>query len=189
MEQEFTKEFKKEFPKEFTKDLNEGLMSTNHISCRACHTFPCPHFICNLSPDCLCNSPSESEDSTALSDPFAFFLCYFREDAFFSIQLILPQHKLVYLFFSSSCDLSTVFYSVTGNDVRNNDTWIKIAKDEKGWQKMEREFAVTAAASPGNRRQRGRWMDQHDEHLQLVARSARYVNGVMLEDSELMNSG
>ena len=57
--------------------------------------------------------------------------------------------------------------------VRNNDTWIKIAKDQKGWTKMENEFAMTAAASPGDRPQRRRWVDQHDENPQHSARPVR----------------
>ena len=55
-------------------------------------------------------------------------------------------------------------YETKGNDVRNNDTWIKIAKNQIGWSNMENVFAMTAAASLGDRRQRRRWVDQHDEN-------------------------
>ena len=54
-------------------------------------------------------------------------------------------------------------YETEGTDVRNNDTWIKIAKNQIGWSKMENVFAMTAAASLGDRRQRRRWVDQQDE--------------------------
>ena len=30
-----------------------------------------------------------------------------------------------------------------GNDVRNNDTWIKIAEDQRSWKQMESEIAMT----------------------------------------------
>ena len=54
---------------------------------------------------------------------------------------------------------------------------------------MENVFAMTAAASLGDRRQRRRWVDQHDENPWHVVRPARYMNGVMLEDNEFMNIG
>ena len=76
-----------------------------------------------------------------------------------------------------------------GNDVRNNDSRIKIAKDQKGWSKMENEFALTAAASPGDRRQRRRWVDLHGKNPKLAARPARCMNGVMLDNNEFMNNG
>ena len=50
-----------------------------------------------------------------------------------------------------------------GNDTRNNDTWIKIAKDQKSWKHMESEFAMAAAASPGAQRHRGNRAVQHDD--------------------------
>ena len=54
---------------------------------------------------------------------------------------------------------------------------------------MENELAMTAAASPGDRRQRRRWVDQHDENTEHAARPARDMNGVMMEDNEFMNIG
>ena len=39
-----------------------------------------------------------------------------------------------------------------GNDVRNNDTWIKIAKHQKGWSKMENEFAMNDSEGGSARR-------------------------------------
>ena len=50
-----------------------------------------------------------------------------------------------------------------GNDTRNNDTWIKIAKDQKSWKQMESEFAMAAAALPGAQRHRGNRAVQHDD--------------------------
>ena len=54
---------------------------------------------------------------------------------------------------------------------------------------MENKFGMTAAASPGDRQQRRRWVDQQDENPQHAARLARFMNGVMLEDDEFMNIG
>ena len=42
----------------------------------------------------------------------------------------------------------------TNNDERNNDTWIKTVKDQKGWKKMESSFAMTTTAAHDTRRQR-----------------------------------
>ena len=42
------------------------------------------------------------------------------------------------------------------NVERNNNEWIKTAKDQKGWMKMENKFAIAAAASPGSQHQRRR---------------------------------
>ena len=45
---------------------------------------------------------------------------------------------------------------VMDNIERNNNEWIKTAKDQKGWMKMENKFAIAAAASPGSEHQRRR---------------------------------
>ena len=44
----------------------------------------------------------------------------------------------------------------TSNVERSNNEWIKIAKDQEGWKKMENKFAMAAAAAPGTRHQRRR---------------------------------
>ena len=62
-----------------------------------------------------------------------------------------------------------------GNDVRNNDTWIKMAKDQNSWKQTESEFAMTAAASPGARTHRGNRAAQHDDP------PARYFEGRLME--------
>ena len=33
-----------------------------------------------------------------------------------------------------------------GNEIKNNDTWIKVAKNRERWKTMESEYATTAAA-------------------------------------------
>ena len=49
------------------------------------------------------------------------------------------------------------------NVERNNNGWIKTAKDQKGGMKMESKFAIAAATSPGSQHQRrkttGGWYD------------------------------
>ena len=48
---------------------------------------------------------------------------------------------------------------VTCNDERNNDEWIKTAKDQKGWKKMESKFAIAAAALRAQGTSAGRTVD------------------------------
>ena len=56
----------------------------------------------------------------------------------------------------------------TCNDERNNDEWIKTAKDQKGWKKMESMFARTAAAAPDTWCQRRRRTGGSVRHLPLL---------------------
>ena len=66
------------------------------------------------------------------------------------------------------------------NDVRNNDTWIKMAKDQNSWKQTESEFAMTAEASPGARRHRGNRAARHDDP------PSRYFEGKLMESGEHM---
>ena len=36
---------------------------------------------------------------------------------------------------------------VKGNEVKNNDTWIKVAQNRERWKATESEYATTAAAA------------------------------------------
>ena len=47
----------------------------------------------------------------------------------------------------------------TNNDEINNDAWIKTAKDQKSWKKMESRFAMMTGAAHDTRRQRRRRTD------------------------------
>ena len=38
-----------------------------------------------------------------------------------------------------------------GNEIKNNDTWIKVAKNRERWKAMESEYATTAAAASVDR--------------------------------------
>ena len=42
------------------------------------------------------------------------------------------------------------------NAERYNNEWIKTAKDQKGWMKMENKFAIAAAAAAPDSKHQGR---------------------------------
>ena len=68
-----------------------------------------------------------------------------------------------------------------GNEMKNNDIWIKVAKRRERWIAMEGgEYAKTAAA--------GASMDSvHSRENPRPIRPARYQNGVRLDDDEVAN--
>ena len=37
-----------------------------------------------------------------------------------------------------------------GNEIKNNDTWIKVAENRERWKQMETEYAMTAAGASGD---------------------------------------
>ena len=68
-----------------------------------------------------------------------------------------------------------------GNEMKNNDTWIKVAKHRERWKAMESEHAETAAAISVD-------SATHSENPpQDPVRPARYLNGVKLGDCEVAN--
>ena len=66
-----------------------------------------------------------------------------------------------------------------GNELNNNDTWIKVAKKRESWQAMESEYATTAAAVSVDSVQ-SRRNPQQDP-----VRPARYLNGVKWDEYEV----
>ena len=60
-----------------------------------------------------------------------------------------------------------------GNDLKNNDTWIKIAQNQRSWKQMESDFA--AAASHRNRRCR------RNRSGQQSCIPDRYINGEFVQ--------
>ena len=68
-----------------------------------------------------------------------------------------------------------------GNEKKNNDIWIKVARNRERWKAMESEYAKTAAAIFVDNVLRRENFPQ-DPTLQ-----ARYLNGVRLDDDEVAN--
>ena len=61
-----------------------------------------------------------------------------------------------------------------GNEIKNNDTWIKVAKNRERWKAMESEYAKTAAAVSVDSVHSRRYPPQDP------VQPARYLNGVKL---------
>ena len=59
-----------------------------------------------------------------------------------------------------------------GNDIKNNDTWIKVVKNRERWKAVESEYATTAAAASVDSVHSRRCPPQDP------IRPARYLNGV-----------
>ena len=68
-----------------------------------------------------------------------------------------------------------------GNEIKSNDTWIKVAKNWERWKAMESEYATTAAAVSVDSVQSRRNPPQDP------VRHARYLNGVKLDEHEVAN--
>ena len=68
-----------------------------------------------------------------------------------------------------------------GNEIKSNDTWIKVAKNQERWKAMESEYATTAAAVSVDSVQSRRNPPQDP------VRHARYLNGVKLDEHEVAN--
>ena len=68
-----------------------------------------------------------------------------------------------------------------GNETKNNDTWIKVAKNRERWKAMESEYATTAAAVSVDSVESRRYPPQDP------VRPARYLNGVKLDEYEVAN--
>ena len=67
-----------------------------------------------------------------------------------------------------------------GNEIKNNDTWIKVAQNRERWKAMESEYATAAAAvSVDSVSRRNPPKDP--------VRPARYLNGVKLDEDEVAN--
>ena len=49
----------------------------------------------------------------------------------------------------TSSDQKQLIEDEISNVESNNNEWIKTAKDQEGWKKMENKFAIAAAAPPG----------------------------------------
>ena len=65
--------------------------------------------------------------------------------------------------------------------MKNNDTWIKVAKNRERWNAMESEYANTAAAISVDS------VLRRENPPQDPIRPARYLNGVRLDDDEVAN--
>ena len=68
-----------------------------------------------------------------------------------------------------------------GNEIKNNDTWIKVATNRERWKAMESEYATTAAATSVDSAVHRRNPPQDP------IRPARYLNGVKLDEYEVAN--
>ena len=68
-----------------------------------------------------------------------------------------------------------------GNEMKNNDTWIKVAKHRERWKAVESEHAETAAAMSVDS------ATHRENPPQDPIRPARYLNGVKLDDYEVAN--
>ena len=71
--------------------------------------------------------------------------------------------------------------TTTGNDMKNNNTWIKVAKIRERWRAMENEYAKTAAERSVDN------VLRRENPPQDPIRLARYLNGVKLDDDEVPN--
>ena len=67
-----------------------------------------------------------------------------------------------------------------GNEIKNNDTWIKVVKNRDRWKAMESECAKTAAAASVDS------VHSRRHPAQDPIRPARNLNGVKLDD-EVVN--
>ena len=67
-----------------------------------------------------------------------------------------------------------------GNEIKNNDTWIKVVKNRDRWKAMESECAKTAAAASVDS------VHSRRRPAQDPVRPARNLNGVKLDD-EVVN--
>ena len=66
--------------------------------------------------------------------------------------------------------------------MKYNDTWtIKVAKNRDRWKAMESEYTKTAAAASVDSVRSRRYSPQDP------IRPARYLNGVMLDEYEVVN--
>ena len=68
-----------------------------------------------------------------------------------------------------------------GNDKKNNDTWIQVAKHRQRWKAVESEYAKTAAAVSVDS------VHSRKNPPQDPVRPARFLNGVKLDDYEVAN--
>ena len=68
-----------------------------------------------------------------------------------------------------------------GHERKNNDTWMKVAKNRERWKAMESEYATTAAAVSVDSVQSRRNPPQDP------VRPARFLNGVKLDEYEVAN--
>ena len=68
-----------------------------------------------------------------------------------------------------------------GNEIKNNDTWIKVAKNRENGKEMDSEYAITAAAASGDSVHSRRCPPQDP------SRPGRYLNCVKLDDYEMVN--
>ena len=64
----------------------------------------------------------------------------------------------------------------TGNEMKNDNSWIKVAKNRERWKAMESEYATTAAAISVDS------VLRREKTPQDPIRPARYLNGVKLDD-------
>ena len=71
--------------------------------------------------------------------------------------------------------------TTTGNEMKNNDTWIKVAENRERWKATTSEHAKTAAAISVDS------VPRRENPPQDPIRPARHLNGVKLEDDELAN--
>ena len=71
--------------------------------------------------------------------------------------------------------------TTTGCDMKNNDTWIKVAKKRERWTTWESEYAKTAEERSVDNALR------RENPPQDPIRPARYLNGVKLDDDEVAN--
>ena len=66
-----------------------------------------------------------------------------------------------------------------GNEMKSNNTWIKVAENRERWRAVENEYAKTAAVRSVDNVQRRENLQQDPIRL------ARYLNGVKLDDGEV----
>ena len=71
--------------------------------------------------------------------------------------------------------------TTTGNDMKNNNTWIKVAKNRERWVTLESEYARTAEERSVDKVQR------RENPQQDPIRPARQLNGVKSDDDEVAN--
>ena len=72
--------------------------------------------------------------------------------------------------------------TTTGNDMKNNNTWIKVAKNRERWKAMKNNYAETASDRSVDN------VPRRENLPQDPIRLARHLNGVKLDEDQVANT-